>query len=62
METKCNKHPKYKGRKKPTNNCPDCLALYTIKHQSKTRILVKQPIAFKDKSKYNRKVKHKNGF
>lgn len=26
----CSKHKKYKGKRPPTNNCEECLALYTL--------------------------------
>ena len=58
MAGSCQIHPKYKGRKKPVNECPSCLAFYlTLKNRP--RILPKPTKVYKDKSKYNRKEKHK---
>ena len=57
-ELKCEKHPKFKGRKKPKYECTTCLNIY-LKLKNKPRILPKPTRIEKDKSKYNRKDKHK---
>lgn len=54
----CQKHKKYKGKRKPTNQCVDCLNLY-LKLHNKPRMPIKPNIVFKDKTKYTRKVKNK---
>jgi len=56
---KCEKHPKYKGKRKPKNECPGCLAFYLLL-KNKPRVLPMPTKVIKDKSKYNRKKKHKN--
>lgn len=58
---KCTKHEKYKGKKKPTNNCPDCLKLY-LAMKNKPRTPIKPTQVMRDKSKYTRKDKHKKSF
>lgn len=55
---RCSKHPKYNGKKKPTNECGDCLVFY-LAIKAKPRMLPKPTKVFKDKSKYTRKKKHK---
>ena len=58
---RCPIHPKYRGKKKPkfcTNvNCT-CPEIY-LKLKSKPRVLPRPTKVMKDKSKYNRKKKHK---
>lgn len=54
----CDKHPKYKGKKKPTNGCADCLKLYLLLH-NKPRTPIPPTRVMRDKSKYTRKTKHK---
>lgn len=56
---KCEIHKKYKGNKKPKYQCLTCYALY-LKIKSKPRILPMPTKIIKDKSKYNRKKKHKD--
>ena len=58
MKLKCDKHPKYKGVKKPKHECMECLQIY-IKLNNKPRVLPMPTKVIKDKSKYNRKDKHK---
>lgn len=58
-KNKCDKHPKYKGKRKPKYECVDCLNLYLLL-KSKPRSLPMPTKVIKDKSKYNRKKKHKN--
>jgi len=58
MNKLCQKHPKYRGNKKPNNLCPDCLILY-FKISNKPRIGVLSSKIIKDKTKYTRKIKHK---
>ena len=53
MKTKCTKHPKYKGKRKPNYDCVECLELYLI--MQKPRVLPKPTKKHKDKSKYDRK-------
>lgn len=57
-DLKCKKHPKYKGKKKPSCECFSCLEMYLFLHK-KPRFLPKPTLIIKDKSKYNRKEKHK---
>lgn len=53
--TKCSKHPKYNGKKKPPYECWDCLQLYLTLQKPRTPI--KATKIEKDKSKYDRKDK-----
>lgn len=55
---KCTKHPKYKGTKMPKHECTQCLSLYFSLH-NKPRLLPKPTKVIKDKTKYDRKKKHK---
>lgn len=57
-KNKCEKHPKYKGKRKPKYECVACLNIYLLLN-SKPRVLPKPTKVFKDKSKYTRKEKHK---
>ena len=61
MELKCEKHPKYKGRKEPKYKvpCVDCLSIYIRLHK-KPRMLPKPTKVIPDKTKYNRKKKPKD--
>lgn len=59
MKTKCDKHPKYKGKNKPKYQCVDCLSLYLLIN-SKPRMPHKPTKVIPDKTKYNRKKKHKD--
>lgn len=54
----CNKHPKYRGKKKPKTRC-GCLSIYFNRGTNIRKPTAPPTIAFQDKSKYNRKVKHK---
>lgn len=57
----CQKHPKYKGKKKPINSCNECLILYIQFLSTKIRTPIKPTIRFKNKKSYNRirdKKKH----
>ena len=56
----CPKHPKYKGKGKPKHDCYTCLGLYIA--LSKPRMLPRPTKVIKDKTKYNRKNKHKTEF
>lgn len=56
---RCSKHPKYTGKKQPTNECVECLNIY-IKLHSAPRAPIKPTKVIKDKIKYTRKSKHKN--
>lgn len=56
---KCNKHPKYTGKKTPKHECVDCLSLY-LKLHSSPRAPIKPTKVIKDKTKYSRKNKHRN--
>lgn len=58
---KCEKHPKYSGKKKPKYECLECLNYY-LSLKSKPRILPKATKVEKDKSKYSRKEKHKTSY
>ena len=55
----CDKHPKYKGKKKPKYECIDCLNFYLLL-KSKPRVLPMPTKVIKDKTKYNRKKKHRD--
>ena len=57
MKTKCEKHPKYTGKRKPKHECTGCLALYLL--MKKPRVLPMPTRVVKDKTKYTRKKKHK---
>lgn len=52
----CGKHPKYKGKKEPANECVACLEVYLERPRHRAPILPSKRM--KDKSKYNRKQKH----
>ena len=56
---RCEKHPKYNGRKEPKNRCVGCLKLYLALH-NKPRLPIRPTKVIKDKTKYNRKKKHIN--
>ena len=56
---KCDKHPKYKGKKKPKHECCVCLSLYLLL-RAKPRVLPMPTKVIRDKTKYNRKKKHKD--
>jgi len=56
----CEKHPKYRGNKKPKHECVVCLSLYLLL-KNKPRILPMPTKKFRDKSKYNRKKKYDKG-
>jgi len=56
---RCDKHPKYTGKKEPKNGCVGCLNLY-LKLHKKPRLPIKPTKIIKDKTKYNRKKKHKD--
>jgi len=56
---KCKKHPKYKAKRVPTSQCTECMTLYIAMGK-----LIRKPNApptkvFPDKTKYNRRNKHK---
>ena len=55
---KCPKHPKFKGSKEPKNQCPVCTEMFLLLSRA-PRTGVKPTKVFKDKSKYNRKEKHR---
>jgi len=59
MKIKCKIHKKYKGKRKPKYECVDCLSLYLLL-KNKPRVLPMPTKIIKDKSKYNRKKKHKD--
>lgn len=53
-KNKCEKHPKYKGKKKPKYQCAKCLSIYlTLKNRP--RVLPMPTKVIPDKTKYNRK-------
>ena len=58
---RCKKHPKYTGKKTPTNECVECLNLYFKKHAA-PRMPVKATKVIKDKTKFTRKEKHKKKY
>ena len=54
---KCQKHPKYNGRKAPKHECGECLNIYfTLK---KPRVLPMATKVVKSKKLYTRKQKQK---
>lgn len=53
---KCNKHPKYKGKRKPKHECLTCLSYY-LTLSNRPRVIPKPTKIIKDKTKYNRKKK-----
>ena len=57
MET-CKNHPKYRGKRKPKHDCVACLQIYLLL-KNKPRVLPMPTKVIKDKSKYDRKKKHK---
>ena len=54
----CSIHKKYKGKRVPKNECPECLAFYLLL-KNRPRILPRPTKVMRDKSKYTRKDKHK---
>jgi hypothetical protein len=58
MKTKCDKHPKYTGKRQPKYQCWGCLDLY-IKLHSAPRSPHKPTKTFKTAKDYTRKSKHK---
>ena len=54
MKTKCEKHPKYKGKNKPKHECVCCLNIYIKLHQ-RPRMLPKPTTVIKSKKIYDRK-------
>lgn len=54
MKKKCDKHPKYKGKRKPKYQCESCLKLYLLLHKA-PRALHRPTKVIPDKTKYNRK-------
>lgn len=53
----CDKHPRYTGKRKPKSNCETCLKIYLA--LKKPRIIIRPNQVMKDKTRYNRKEKHK---
>ncbi|CAB4125514.1 hypothetical protein UFOVP53_157 [uncultured Caudovirales phage] len=51
----CIKHPKYKGKREPKNECYGCLELYTMLRIP--RVLPMPTKVIKSKKVYNRKKK-----
>ena len=60
MITKCKKHPKYTGKRFPKNQCVDCLNYYIKLGKMRRGTMPPPTKVFKDKTKYNRKRKHKS--
>lgn len=60
---KCKLHPKYKGIKPPTSTKEGCICsdIYFNINKLKVRAPILPTKVIKDKSKYNRKIKHKKG-
>lgn len=57
---KCDRHRKYKGKKKPKYQCETCLTIYlTLKNRP--RVLPMPTKVIPDKTKYNRKRDKKKG-
>jgi hypothetical protein len=55
---KCDKHPKYTGKREPRANCEKCLSFYFVVNKNRAPIVPTKVIP--DKTKYSRKEKHKN--
>lgn len=53
-KNRCDKHPKYKGKKKPKYQCEKCLSIYLLL-KNKPRVLPMPTKVIPDKTKYNRK-------
>lgn len=53
----CPKHPKYKGKKEPKRECPDCLALYLTFGLRPRGKPIPPTKVIPDRSKYSRKRK-----
>jgi hypothetical protein len=56
---RCEKHPKYGGKKQPKNGCVGCLNVYFAMHKT-PRMPIKPTKIIKDKTKYSRKNKFNN--
>jgi hypothetical protein len=54
---KCDKHPKYLGKRKPKNECETCLSMYLNLRRDRIKLPRPQP-PHRDKSKFSRKRKH----
>lgn len=52
---KCPRHPKYKGSKKPSNTCGDCLRVYMALGKMERKPTPPPTKVHKDKKKYSRK-------
>lgn len=59
MELSCQKHPKYKGKRKPKRECEVCLGIYFTFNPGRIPLPRPQP-PIRDKTKYSRKKKHKD--
>ena len=59
MKIKCDKHPKYTGKRQPKYQCWDCLSVY-FKLHSAPRAFHKPTKAFKTAKDYSRKSKFKD--
>ena len=57
--SKCDKHPKYNGSKKPRTDCDQCWKIYLKKQERKKRVPIRPTKVIPDKTKYTRKKKHK---
>lgn len=55
MPSQCPIHKKYKGKKKPTNECPTCLQVYFSRLRTQAPPPEKKNQVIPDKSKYNKK-------
>lgn len=56
---KCIKHPKYKGKKKPTHQCGKCMGMY-LNLKARPRLPMPKPTqSHKSPKDYTRKPKHK---
>jgi hypothetical protein len=56
---RCSKHPRYKGNRKPTNDCVECLELYL--KLFKPRVLPRASKIIKSKKVYSRKRRSDGG-
>lgn len=58
----CIKHPKYRGKKKPKTRCAACLMLYFARASNVRKPIAPPSKVFQDKTKFNRKKKHKDEY
>ena len=55
---KCEKHPKYTGKRKPKTQCYECLSIYIKMGKMHRGVMPPPTKVIPDKTKYSRKKKH----